>query len=372
MQVGLAQCVNKGMQRDYSMDKASQEFAYENKNIRITTTGSNSFLSVSNEKSTISITLNSALPEGIVILGNAVINDTLVLFGTVENSEYPDYIFKINIEGTDGTVVQLYNGNLNFKTSNPIECVTSYEADDVQKVYWVDGENQPRFINICKQYDSSYTFNFNPVIEGGIEVSINKEYNGGGNFPSGVIQYFITYYNKYEAETQAVYQSPLYYISASDRGGEVDETQTCSFKININTNNDKFEYVRVYSVIRTSLNAEPQVSIVKDVKLNNDNSAQIIDTNTFNTPIAATDVLFLGGSSITASTIEQKDNTLFLGNITELTTDVLTDIKNIANKGTLGFGSKYVKTNNSNNEYYPYAINLDGSSQDIKTFKYLE
>ena len=36
MKVDFAQCVNKGMQRDYSMDKSSQEFAYENKNIRIT------------------------------------------------------------------------------------------------------------------------------------------------------------------------------------------------------------------------------------------------------------------------------------------------------------------------------------------------
>ena len=57
MQVGLAQCVNKGMQRDYSMDKASQEFAYENRNIRITTTGNNSFLSVTNENSTKKISL---------------------------------------------------------------------------------------------------------------------------------------------------------------------------------------------------------------------------------------------------------------------------------------------------------------------------
>ena len=53
MQFDIAQCVNKGMQRDYSMDKDSQEFAYENKNIRITSAGNESFLSVTNEKSTI-------------------------------------------------------------------------------------------------------------------------------------------------------------------------------------------------------------------------------------------------------------------------------------------------------------------------------
>ena len=80
MQVGLAQCVNKGMQRDYSMDKASQEFAYENHNIRITTTGNESFLSVTNERSTEKITLNTTLSDDIIILGNTVINDMLILF----------------------------------------------------------------------------------------------------------------------------------------------------------------------------------------------------------------------------------------------------------------------------------------------------
>ena len=52
MKMELAQVVNKGMQRDYAMNTASQEFAYENKNIRITSTGNESFLSVTNEKST--------------------------------------------------------------------------------------------------------------------------------------------------------------------------------------------------------------------------------------------------------------------------------------------------------------------------------
>ena len=481
MQVGLAQCVNKGMQRDYSMDKASQEFAYENKNIRITTTGNNSFLSVTNEKSTIPMLVNIEVPEekiayynlnitrsqdgsfdgvGKIESAKIVFSKPLILDATfilnvttsfvdapeqftvsakkgqseidlqryVANTAIGDVLYLRVLEdpkssivpvwidhenppivenigtvlgsatignkviiftkydvGTDAIIVgepdttnnvfncsYLYQGDLNFNINNPIECITSYEADDVQKIYWVDGVNQPRVANICNMYTESTSFDFSPKIPEGIQVNIAKEYNGSGSFPSGVIQYFITFYTKFGSETNAAYESSLYYISPEDRGGEPNEINTCSFKISISTESNDFEYARVYSVLRTSLNSSPQVYIVEDVNIKEGESTTIIDNNIYNTPIAATDVLFLGGNSIIARTIEQKDNTLFLGDIKEITTDIIEDIKNIENKGTLVFGSKFIHTKSSNNIYYPYTPNLDLSSKDIKTFKYLE
>jgi len=44
----------------------------------------------------------------------------------------------------------LYNGNLNFSVNCPIECLGVYENEVIQKVYWTDGLNQPRLINIVK------------------------------------------------------------------------------------------------------------------------------------------------------------------------------------------------------------------------------
>ena len=330
MSIGLAQCVNKGMQRDYSMDKASQEFAYENRNIRITTTGNESFLSITNEKSTKEITLlfddgSAEFVDGFVILGSTTINDYLILFGTSGITNL-DYIYKINIESdyNEGYITTLYQGNLGFSTNNPIECIASYEGDEVLKVYWVDGLNQPRYINVFPDttYPENTSFDFVPSIVEGIDVSIEKNYDGTGNFKSGVIQYFITYYKKFGAETNAAYQSSLYYISPEDRGGKVNEDQTCSFNIKITPKTNKFDYVRVYSIVRTSLNSTPQVSIVGEASIIEKekgssvfNEISIIDTNTHNIPVAPTDIMFLGGNTIIASTIEQKDNTLFLGDI---------------------------------------------------------
>ena len=479
MKVGLTQCVNKGMQRDASIDKASQEFAYENKNIRITTTGDNSFLSVTNEKSTIKIPVKLELDDSNVIYYDLVIQRSGTMFDGIGNitsakmvltkaltkdihfilnikssmtdmagynvtargfsgqseidlmnyipNEYVSSVLALRIWKADnsadypvwidhevaptrtdlGTVLGsttidnkivlftklsededaiivgeiqdgvldckcLFVGDLNFSVDNPIECIASYEADDVQKVYWVDGINQPRVVNICKTYNYSTAFDFAPSIPEGISVNIEKEYNGSGNFPTGVIQYFITFYNKFESETCAAYESPLYYISPRDRGGNVNELQTCNFKITIDCASKGFEYARVYSLIRTSLNSTPQAYIVEDVKLRDNGTTVVSDTNMLNTPIAPTDIMFLGGNTIIASTIEQKDNTLFLGNISEVTTDITSAIKQIENKGTLSFGSKFVPTKLSTNEYYKYSPNLDLSSRDIKTFKYLE
>lgn len=381
MKVDLAQCINKGMQRDYSMDKSSQEFAYENKNIRITTTGNNTFLSVTNEKSTIPVTIKQLVDNNIegTILGSVALGDYFIVFTKADDL---DYIYRFNIGTSESNfenvfeAVILYEGKLNFQCENPIECIASYEADDIQKVYWVDGINQPRVINIIsEQYPENTSFDFVPPIPSNIDVTIEKRHDGAGVFPSGIIQYYITYYKKFGPETNSVYQSPLYYISPSDRGGQADETQTCSFKLTITPKSNEFDYVRIYSLIRTSYNAEPIVSIVGDINIKSSDNLKtvtITDTNVSNIPVASTDIMFLGGNTITASTIEQKDNTLFLGNISSKKEDIVSIIKGVTDKGTLRFCIKRSFVESSNNQYYPYAPEMDSSSINKTTFKYLE
>ena len=492
MQVGLAQCVNKGMQRDYSMDKASQEFAYENKNIRITTNGDNSFLSVSNEKSTIPFVrkFNQIIPtlDGwfkadyavasdvkVVVVSDEIVEETpdgpiykeyevvikkgnltadnIYNFGLLENTkhmislyiseetrsddvyyylsfnEYPDsdVLIKYEIKGTIiGTVTlenylivfshsdsndyiyrfklddlniesfMLYEGDLEFDLEHPIECITSYEGSDIQKVYWVDGKNQPRVINIAVEdkYLEGVSFDFVPDISSSsLDVNVKKEYNGTGNFTSGVIQYYITYYNKFGSETKVVHQTPLYYISPSDRGGKVDERQTCNFVLDIKPKNElNFDYIRVYSLVRTSLNTGTIVRVVGDIKLNGTNEIRLVDTNN-GTYVEDTSLLFKGGNSIVASTIEQKDNTLFLGNITEVASfDDLSGLKDVINgkrtessglyagdinmhlpKDILSFKWKVLGFNtNDINSQYSYYNQLNNSSKDIKGFKHRE
>lgn len=153
-----------------------------------------------------------------------------------------------------------------------------YENSSIQKIYWTDGENQLRYLNISEsnpllQGEESYItdvnlLNSNPSFRIDHKIQVTR-IDGGGKFQSGVIQWAFTYFNKYGAETGIVDITPLYYISKFNRGGKADEIIGCSYKISITNPDTSFDYLRLYSIQRTSLNGTPIVKIVGDYKLKN-------------------------------------------------------------------------------------------------------
>ena len=145
--------VIQGMQKDTSKSKVGKEFAFNNHNIRITAREDNTLLTITNEKGTRRYANFSG-----TYLGHCVLQDQLVLFYKNEDKDY--------ISVYDGmTLTELYIGNLNFSLNNTLETLGVYENERIQKVYWVDGINQPRVINIkaskevkSKWVDSSFDF----------------------------------------------------------------------------------------------------------------------------------------------------------------------------------------------------------------------
>lgn len=376
---------NKGMLRDLSISKMSNKYAYDNRNIRITPLDHDTLLSVTNEKGTLKVLDNTISGTAI---GWCVLNQYLIVF-TADTS---DRIYKIELkeDGTwDNTLI--YTGHLNFSTANPIESLGLYESSELQKVYWVDGVNQPRVINISKTYTYSgdtvdTQFDFVTTFSSGINVDVEKGYNGSGMFPSGVIQYFITYYNKYGQETNIVYQSPQYYLSDINRGASPEESTNCSFTLNVTGFDRSFDFIRVYSLIRTSYNTTPTLNIVGDISIPEESEVgqiSITDVGTYSETIDPTVLLFIGGVEISAYTLTQKDNTLFLGNIenkSEIVDKELSDlIDNFRERSDRDSYMKFVKTDSDTGEYtipyypnagyYPYVSQLGDSSYRIKTFK---
>ena len=323
---------NKGMYQDSSISKSSNEFAFENYGIRITGELDNTLLSVTNEKGPI----RTHNIEG-TYLGKAVLGKYLIVFTT--GTEY-DYIYRI-IPGEECEV--LYMGHLNFDTEHPIETLPWYESDDIQKVYWVDGKNYTRFINIVGKIkpDNDYQFDFSTRINSLPKVDIEKSYEDTGLFSQGTIQYFITYYNKYGAETPIVWQSALHYISYSDRGAKADEVVSCGFRFEIKDIDYNYDYIRIYSAQRSSNDGPISARLVADLKLPTkeevDNFEEEItkvyddgstktyksrifkirftDLGTQGEAIDPTMLYYIGGQSFKASTLTQKDGVLFVGDI---------------------------------------------------------
>lgn len=383
----IIQCGNIGMIRDKAISKLNgeqQEFAFDNHNIRITVNDTNTELTITNEKGTKHLhNLQGA------VLGTCVINNNLILF-THTQGYNPDYIYLIN---EHQNCERLYNGDLGFDLKYPIETLGYYESEDVQKVYWVDGKNPNRFINIKKQpkinnntqFDCCGTIHKIPTIQ------ITKNLNEQGQFPEGTIQYFATYYNKFGNETNIVWQSDLQYLSKTDRGCKEGETATGVFDLSIsNVDVDNYDYLRIYSVIKTSNASEPIAAIVKDIELTSNNTYTITDTNTATIAFPAKDILFVGGQLIIAQTLEQKRNTLFIGGVTfndlqiSDTEELYQKLHHCTNYNNI---SESIHISNSCKDIefslkplptptfqgvYSYKNQLEKSQQDIAGFKYRE
>ena len=259
----------KGMQKDTSESKLSKEFVFDAKNIRITAREDNSLLSITNEKGNKRVSVNLAGNY----LGHCILNNQIVFFFKRGNIDYislnSNYNEETNLFETKET---LYVGNLNFNLNNPIETLGVYENEYIQKVYWVDGLNQPRVINIktlpterVKWTDTSFDF----IPELALQESVSIEaISNSSLFAPGVIQYAFSYYNKYGQESNIFDVTPLCYIAHKERGASPEEIiKDLAFKIKVNNVDTNFDYIRIYSIHRTSLNAVPTVKRIIDLPI---------------------------------------------------------------------------------------------------------
>ncbi len=312
--------VVKGMQRDLTVSKFSSEFVFDAQNIRITARDNNTLLSVTNEKGNKRIVLvngNAIVELQGIVIGYNVLNNYLTLF-TTDNAT--DRIYRLERKDDNFECITLYIGSLNFNTEYPIESIGVYENENIQKVYWIDGRNQARVINIVASYetrgswdDGSFDFVQELKLEETITVSRND--TTSGIFAAGAIQYAFTYYNMYGQESNIFYTTPLQYISYSTRGASAEDSVSNSFTITIENPDTRFDYIRIYSIHRTSLDATPTVTNVVDLAIDSNDTLTYVDTGTTGSTVDATGLLYVGGSTVIPQTMTHKDNTLFLGNI---------------------------------------------------------
>ena len=162
--------VIKGMRQDISPSKANPEYIFDARNIRLTARGNDTLLSISNEQGTSECSpTDGYLIQGIV-LGYCVLNKFLVVFSrsSLRYDRETEYITRVYYQNNEWRSDILYSshsyvqnengeqelkevsGKLNF--GDTIQTLGVYENENIQKVYWVDGVNQPRVINIVKDW----------------------------------------------------------------------------------------------------------------------------------------------------------------------------------------------------------------------------
>ena len=386
IQVGLA-----GMNQDVINPKVNTQYAYEIKNFRINSTGHSNGIELTSENGTKLIKLkfeqthdiSSELynveydsigdmlheylipqPNGHLTwwpflaydtfetVGYCVLNEYITLFvhatKSTDESLKRDCILRLRYDDNDSDSLfckPIYYGDLGFDVQHRIECVPYMESVDIQKIYFIDGINYPRVINIKRQYqfqaliDGSITYVnedgyldysidedpfsfYQKIASGGYNtIDVTKTYVGG-LFYAGVVQYAFSFYNKNAQETPIIYTTPLNYISHSDRGEAPNKQLGCAFNVTVNINQEdqnNFEYVRVYSIYRSSINGTLVVKVIKDAKCedftNNTTyySITFTDTNEQGYDFDAYRIL-INSDNIIPNAIAQKDAKLFFGN----------------------------------------------------------
>ena len=400
---------NKGMSQDYSISKDNQEYAFKNKNVRIQALDDGTLLSITNIKGPKKIPVDISI-EGTVV-GKCFTGNYLVLFtclsrsiqnnpslGT-ERDKTLNYIYRIDLRRINNIKVNLlYSGYLGFELDRTFDTTFYYENANIQKVYWVESwyseeqlkelkkkyphnvyqNNGPRVINIITEGErigegfTQYTdnvFEFYPEIGEIPQFKILKDRSIPSQHPSGIIQYFISYYLDNGAETLIANNSSTFTIDHMNKGAKADETGACGFKITIKNVNTKFDYFRIYSAIRTSKDSPLLVKIVGDTKINKSNlDAQytILDTGINQETISETQLFFIGGTPLYANTIEQKNDTVFLGNIKTLTAFVPDELRSIIDNRKIYY---YEIKTKAGKKIVPFKYDKDSPTKYITTLQ---
>lgn len=367
----------KGMTRDLAASKFNPEFAYENRNMRILATDSNTSGVLTNEKGNLKVE-NDWFVGGLggTPIGQATLDDNLILFVHKDTAQSPDSIHRLYFDDDELVDEVLYEDNLNFQCDHPIESISVYESDQLKKVYWTDGANQPRVINIAadasrraKWRTMEDPFDFVRKLNLREDVTISRDLVANGSFAPGVVQYFMTYYNLYGQESNIFYSSPLYYISYNDRGADAADVVGVSFSFEVKDYDTSYEYLRIYCIHRTSLDATPQARKVVDIAVPTSGSIYYTDYGVTGETIDPTNLLFVGGKPTKVGTITQKDNTLFLGNLHTSKTRVSSDIQSSIQSLTVRSLRVGTCSDAPASGYYSYSSHLNYNSYQNTTFK---
>lgn len=340
----------QGMTQDVVEDKHSTTLYYEANNIRISTTDSQTVGGLTNEKGT---TLKLTIPNPVVdssantitagnqiilyknselnslgssgnqiIISKVLTKEGFVLLSTDNNGF--DCVWEITDIFNDYSLKLIYCGNLKFSTSYPIQTIFNYENKNIQKIYWADGVNQLRFLNLKHSIANG---DLEELIDLKSEsINIVGKYDlsqpkltgltGGGNNKASMVQYS---YNLYKLNGAQTTISPFSELVPLDNGkvlggGDINETVGVSPQMTISKLDTNYTHLKVYAIRYTSYNETPSIDLIIDEEINSYTNYRFLDDGNNISSIGLTEFLFLGSNPLIPKHIVAKDNRLLAAN----------------------------------------------------------
>lgn len=285
------------------------------------------------------------------IIGHATIRDKLILF-TVNSITNDSKIYCYYDDNTNTAVVADTNyptcmqtptsncylvytdascaaaDKLNFSVSNKITAYGRYETPSIQKVYWIDGVHQLRYLNIIYNADINKinTFvqsDFN-ILTNFSQVPVIFENFTTGNLDSGIITYSYQLYrvNGQETNFSTIGELISLFSSATNdstrylKGDDIDINTKKGIVAKIDGIDTSFNRIRVVAIHYKDLNIEPEIRIVTEQSFNNSVSTfQFVDDGESLGTYTLSEFNALTQLELIPKCIESKDNYLFVGNV---------------------------------------------------------
>lgn len=334
-----------GISQDAAYQVFNPEKAYSCQNIRFfTSTDSMSLIAISNERGNTNVrNLKLELASLLEIEDSNTISFNL--YGVCEIPDgylvFASYNLTRDTSSHDVIFSQtgiIYTGN-DFNFCNEVQSICIQENDSLIKVYFIDGYNTAKVINITEVVNNggvadvrNKKYEFLPDYHAG---TVTVETSLGGRFHSGVIQYAFTYLNESMQETNIWHITPLYYVNNNGKSADAETICNTAFKIKIEDADDSYEYIRVYGILRTSKDAEPTVYTLEDIKIT-DGDISFIDTGSEWISYNAMELVQKQKDRFIAKYISSTCNRLFMGNFKLKSEDInLTDNDVIAYLNTV-------------------------------------
>lgn len=179
----------------------------------------------------------------------------------------------------------VYRADLGLNPRYPLDVVSNFETEFVQKIYWADGFNQLRNLNIVHNNVDNNLITLDPdltnMVPSTTHTSIDARLQDGGSLKTGKIQYSYQLYVKHGAETMFSPCSNLLnltpYASTPPnneefRGGDLSDVvnKSAIITIDIGTAYEKFNRLRLVALEYESYEANPTVRIVTEVDIADD------------------------------------------------------------------------------------------------------
>jgi len=370
---GMNQDISKSKYNEAYVNgqKTSNGFYFEGRNIRIVATDSQTTGSVTNEKGNqLLLSIPSpvidytnkiiswtgmANPNGLSyttdeinqqlqlkqinqsgvqqIIGHSNSREDIILF-TTDNNGF-DCIWKIEI--FTNQLQLLYIRDLGFSTNNPLQIIDNFENEKIDKLYWVDGVNQMRSLNLNHSIanddleeliDLPYSIT-NMVGKYNITEPEIIDVIRGGTHTAGRIQYAYNLYRLNALQTKISPLSKMVSLTKGENagGGNVNEIVSAIPVVRISGIDQNYTHIKVYAIKYTSYNGAPSITVISDSYIPKNGTLDIFDDGTNISSVSLEEFLFLGSDVIIPQHINSKFNRLFFANYEEINFEVKLDFR---------------------------------------------